>query len=111
LKCTTAKGWRQGDKVNLEPALAVGDALGGHFVSGHVDGIAIAAKNDGSNWVFEAPKELARYIAPKGSVTLDGVSLTVNEVHGNLFGVTIIPHTREVTGFATLKLGDAVNLE
>jgi riboflavin synthase len=121
---TTARNWEVGTVINLEPALAAGDAMGGHFVSGHVDGLAQVISNtvsgDSTIWEFEVPPHLARYIAPKGSVTLDGVSLTVNTVsdttgpHGTpvtRFTVNIIPHTTKVTGFATLKVGDAVNLE
>jgi riboflavin synthase len=121
---TTARDWAVGTHVNLEPSLKVGDALGGHFVSGHVDGLArvVACEKSGDStiWEFEVPPHLARFIAAKGSVTLDGVSLTVNEVvdgRGALgtpvtsFGVNIIPHTAKMTGFSSLKLGDSVNLE
>jgi len=112
---TNAGEWKIGTIINLEPSLAVGDAMGGHFVSGHVDGLArvmLREKSGASTvWEFEVPPALARFIAPKGSVTLDGVSLTVNAVHGNRFTVNIIPHTAEVTGFKTLAVGDAVNLE
>lgn len=116
---TTAKDWAVGSVVNLEPSLAVGDAMGGHFVSGHVDGTARAVaqtkSGDSTVWQFEVPRELARFIAPKGSVTLDGVSLTVNEVRDEaasaIFSVNIIPHTAKVTGFSKLKVGDSVNLE
>lgn len=115
LRCTTAKHWKTGDQINLEPALTMGDALGGHFVSGHVDGVARVLsrtpEGDSTVWEFEAPQELAKFIAPKGSVTLDGVSLTVNEVQGNRFRVNIIPHTAQVTGFGSLNAGDTVNLE
>lgn len=133
---TTAKDWAVGTAVNLEPSLSVGDAMGGHFVSGHVDGLAqvVAAEKSGDStiWEFEVPPALARFIAPKGSVTLDGVSLTVNEVRDQeseirgqnkssltsdprtlttTFTVNIIPHTAKVTGFGSLKVGDSVNLE
>ena len=112
---TTLGRLRPGDRVNLERALRAGDALGGHYVTGHVDGLArlVAAHDDGRSLrlVFEVPTELARYVAPKGSVTLAGVSLTVNEVDGRRFGVNLIPHTRAVTTLGALREGDAVNLE
>jgi riboflavin synthase len=115
LRCSTAKDWRVGDVVNLEPSLAVGDVLGGHFVAGHVDAVAtaISAETVGDSvvWAFEVPSEFSKFIAPKGSVTLDGVSLTVNEVSGQRFTVNIIPHTQEATGFGALSVGSAVNLE
>ena len=98
---------------NLERALRVGDELGGHIVSGHVDGVAeiVATRDEGEStrYTFRAPGTLARFIAPKGSVALDGTSLTVNEVDGAEFGVNIIPHTKEVTTWGTLKAGDRVN--
>jgi riboflavin synthase len=104
-----------GSRVNLEPALRAGDPLGGHYVTGHVDGVGYVAgvEVEGRSWrvVIQAPRELARYIAPKGSVTLDGVSLTVNEVDGRRFGVNLIPHTREVTTLGELASGSAVNIE
>lgn len=107
--------WRVGSKVNLERSLRMGDELGGHLVSGHVDGVgeAVSAtpENGSTRWLFRVPHELARFIAPKGSVAVDGVSLTVNEVQGDIFGVNIIPHTASVTGFGTLAPGDAVNIE
>lgn len=107
--------WRVGSKVNLERSLRMGDELGGHLVSGHVDGVgeAVSAtpENGSIRWLFRVPHELARFIAPKGSVAVDGVSLTVNEVQGDIFGVNIIPHTASVTGFGTLAPGDAVNIE
>lgn len=110
-----ASGWAVGQRVNLERALRVGDELGGHIVSGHVDGIAriVAARNEGDSLrlTFEAPPELARFIAPKGSVALNGTSLTVNEVEGARFGVNLIPHTRQVTTWGGAEVGDAVNLE
>ncbi|MES2984546.1 MAG: riboflavin synthase [Pseudomonadota bacterium] len=115
IACTNAGAWKVGSILNLEPALAVGDAMGGHFVSGHVDGLARVTRREASGdatlWEFEVPPALARFIAPKGSVTLDGVSLTVNEVTGARFTVMIIPHTAAVTGFGTLAVGDTVNLE
>ena len=112
---TTLGTWKQGARINLERALRLGDELGGHLVSGHVDGVAevmsATPENASVRWRFRAPRPLARFVAPKGSVALDGVSLTVNDVDGDAFGVNIIPHTAEVTGFATLRPGDAVNLE
>ncbi|MCC5863944.1 MAG: riboflavin synthase [Wenzhouxiangella sp.] len=106
---------QRGDRVNLEPALAVGDRLGGHLVSGHVDGLArlVTLTSLGDNWqlAFETPPGLARFVAEKGSVTLDGVSLTVNAVDGLRFEVNIIPHTQAVTTLGTLTEGDVVNLE
>lgn len=107
--------WAPGRRLNLERALKVGDELGGHIVSGHVDGVAeiVAMQDEGDStrFTFRAPEELARYIAPKGSVALNGTSLTVNEVEGNTFGVNIIPHTKAVTTWGDARLGDAVNLE
>lgn len=115
LSKTTLGTWRVGTKVNLERPLRVGDELGGHIVAGHVDGLGEvlqATPDHGSTrWLFRVPEALARYIAPKGSIAIDGVSLTVNEVQGAVFGVNIIPHTAEATTFATLKPGDPVNLE
>ncbi len=115
LSKTSLGDWRPGRPVNLERALKVGDELGGHIVSGHVDGVARVLERrpegDSQRFSFEAPGELARFIAPKGSVALDGVSLTVNEVEGARFGVNIIPHTAEVTTFGALAPGDRVNLE
>jgi riboflavin synthase len=115
LSKTTLGSWREGARVNLERALKLGDELGGHMVSGHVDGVAaiVAVTPDGGSqrFVFEVPRDLARFIAPKGSVALDGTSLTVNEVDGQRFGVNIIPHTLKVTTWAALKPGDAVNVE
>lgn len=108
-------GWQIGRRLNLERALRVGDELGGHIVSGHVDGVAQVVEmhdeGDSLRVVFQAPVELARYIAPKGSVALNGTSLTVNEVAGNRFGVNLIPHTRQVTTWGEVAVGDAVNLE
>ncbi len=115
LSKTTLGTWKVGSPVNLERPLKVGDELGGHIVSGHVDGVGrvIAATPDhgSTRWRFEVPVELARFIAPKGSVAINGVSLTVNEVEGCTFGVNIIPHTSQVTNFGTLAAGDAVNIE
>ena len=104
-----------GGRVNLEKALRAGEALGGHYVSGHVDGVArvLAVTDDGRSRrvSLEVTQDLARYLAPKGSVTLDGVSLTVNEVEGARFGVNLIPHTCEVTTLGELAPGSVVNLE
>jgi|SRR6185437_11730352 len=115
LSKTTLAGWKVGDSVNLERPMRVGDEFGGHIVSGHVDGTAevqqVAAEGESTRVTFEAPANLARFIAPKGSVALDGVSLTVNEVDGVRFGVNIIPHTLKVTTFGKLKPGMKVNLE
>ncbi len=112
---TTLKDWSLGRKVNLERALKAGDELGGHIVSGHVDGVAriVSITEDGESrrFLFEAPEHLARYIAPKGSVALDGTSLTVNEVSGTRFGVNIIPHTLTVTAWGAKTPGDLINLE
>lgn len=112
---TTLGTLAEGAAVNLEPALRAGDALGGHLVSGHVDGLAEVAglEADGRSMRarFRAPEALARYLAPKGSVAIDGVSLTVNEVTGVQFGINLVPHTREVTTLGSLRLGQRVNLE
>jgi riboflavin synthase len=119
LSKTTLGDWETGTRVNLERALRLGDELGGHFVLGHVDGVAdvLDRTADGDSWRFgfRAPAGLRKFIAPKGSIVLDGVSLTVNEVAdgpgGERFGVNIIPHTFEVTAFRALMPGDRVNLE
>ncbi len=115
LNVTTAKKWAVGTKLNLERALKMGDELGGHIVSGHVDGIAeiksIEPDGDSLRFVFSAPEELAMFISSKGSVTLDGTSLTVNEVRGNNFGVNMIPHTQAVTTWGQSKSGDLINIE
>ncbi|MBL8568488.1 MAG: riboflavin synthase [Phreatobacter sp.] len=112
---TTLGDWHAGRKVNLERALRIGDELGGHIVTGHVDGVAeIVSREDrdGTAWfVFRAPRELARYIAEKGSVALDGTSLTVNGVKDDTFTVTMIPHTLAVTTWGDAKAGDRVNIE
>ena len=104
-----------GTPVNLERAMRIGDELGGHIVSGHVDGVAkiveMTPEGDSVRFELEAPAGLARYIAPKGSVCLDGVSLTVNEVRENRFGVNIISHTRSVTTFGSRRAGDRINIE
>jgi riboflavin synthase len=115
LRVTTVGAWQRGTRVNLERALKVGDELGGHIVAGHADGLAtVVAREDLSDMArfsFYAPAELARFIAPKGSVALDGVSLTVNEVADDTFAVLIIPHTLKVTMLGALAAGDHVNLE
>ena len=115
LDVTTLKQLAVGDAVNLEPALRVGDALGGHLVSGHVDGIGrMTARADDARSIrmtFEVPGELSRYIAKKGSICVDGVSLTINEVSGNTFGLNIIPHTAEVTTMGAYEAGTTVNIE
>jgi riboflavin synthase len=115
MACTTLSGWQAGTAVNLERALRVGDEFGGHIVLGHVDGVAgivdRRAEGDSVRFSFEVPEALARSIAPKGSVALDGVSLTVNEVEGRRFGVNIIPHTQACTTFGAAQIGDRVNLE
>ena len=108
-------GWVPGKRLNLERALKVGDELGGHIVSGHVDGLAeilsMTVEGDSTRVVFQAPDTLARFIAPKGSVALNGTSLTVNEVDGSTFGINLIPHTQTVTTWSDAKVGEAVNLE
>lgn len=115
LEVTTAGAWRVGSKLNLERALQLGDELGGHIVSGHVDGIAeivdIQNEGDSKRFTFAAPSSLSKFIASKGSVTLNGVSLTVNEVEGHRFGINLIPHTQDVTTWGQSKIGDRVNLE
>ncbi len=115
LRLTTAGTWRHGTKLNLERALRLGDELGGHMVTGHVDGLAeLVARDefvDSAALTFRVPAELARFIAPKGSVALDGVSLTVNDVKGDTFSVLLIPHTLKVTTFGALPVGARVNLE
>jgi riboflavin synthase len=115
LALTTLGTLAVGTPVNLEPALRAGDALGGHLVSGHVDGVAtvISQSTDARSTrvTFEVPSELARYIARKGSVAVDGVSLTVNEVAGLRFGVNLIPHTQQVTTLGRLVAGARINLE
>ncbi|WP_171130226.1 MULTISPECIES: riboflavin synthase [unclassified Ruegeria] len=112
---TNLDTWSLGKRVNLERALKVGDELGGHIVSGHVDGVAevIAVKDEGDSKrvTLRAPKDLARFIAPKGSVALNGTSLTVNDVDGCDFGINFIPHTKEVTTWGDVAVGDRVNLE
>jgi len=115
LRVTTVGRWRVGTRINLERPLKLGDELGGHLVAGHVDGLAVLTGReelpDMARLQLRAPAELARFIAAKGSVALDGVSLTVNEAAGDLFSVLIIPHTLKVTTFGQLAAGGALNLE
>ncbi|ESQ93205.1 hypothetical protein ABENE_06550 [Asticcacaulis benevestitus DSM 16100 = ATCC BAA-896] len=115
LNLTNLGAWKEGSKVNIERALKIGDELGGHIVSGHVDGLAklVSVTQDGDSYrlKIEAPAPLHRFIAPKGSVALDGISLTVNEVEGNIFGVNIIPHTWLHTTLSKTSAGDSINLE
>jgi riboflavin synthase len=115
LRVTTVGQWRHGTRINLERALKVGDELGGHIVAGHADGIAtLTAREDLTDMArltFRVPAELARFIAPKGSVAVDGVSLTVNEASGDTFSVLIIPHTLAVTALGALAVDSEVNLE
>jgi riboflavin synthase len=112
---TTAADWRVGTPVNLERPVRVGDELGGHIVTGHIDGTAELAhlepEGESMRMIFEVPANLAAFIAPKGSIALDGVSLTVNEVEGNRFCVNIIPHTLKITTFGLLQEGGRVNVE
>ena len=115
LALTTAGGWKAGDRINLERALKLGDELGGHIVTGHVDGVAhIVARRDFdgmAHFDIRAPAALARFIAQKGSVCLDGTSLTVNSVDGDMFSILLIPHTLAVTTWGARTVGDAINLE
>lgn len=112
---TNLGAWAVGKRVNLERALRVGDELGGHIVSGHVDGVAevvsVTEEGDSTRVVLRAPDDLARFIAPKGSVALNGTSLTVNEVEGSEFGINFIPHTKIATTWGDVAVGDRVNLE
>jgi len=112
---TNVGDWAEGHRLNLERALKLGDELGGHIVSGHVDGVAevvgLREEGDSTRITFRAPEALARFIAPKGSVALNGTSLTVNEVAGVEFGVNLIPHTKAVTNWGATRVGDRVNLE
>jgi riboflavin synthase len=112
---TTLGNWAEGRRINLERALRVGDELGGHIVSGHVDGVAevvsVQADGDSTRVRFRAPGDLARFVAPKGSVALNGTSLTVNEVEGAEFGVNFIPHTKAHTTWGDVAAGDRVNFE
>jgi riboflavin synthase len=115
LRITSVGRWKHGTRINLERPLKVGDEFGGHIVAGHVDGLAtVVAREDMTDMariLLRAPRDLARFIAPKGSVALDGVSLTVNAVEDDTFSVLIIPHTLAVTTFGALQKGDDVNLE
>jgi riboflavin synthase len=115
LSKTNLGSWRAGTRINLEGSLRIGDEIGGHIVSGHVDGLAdllsITPEHGSTRFVFRLPEALAPYVAPKGSVALNGVSLTVNEVEGQKFGINIIPHTLIHTNFSSLAVGDKVNLE
>jgi riboflavin synthase len=115
LALTNVQGWKAGTRVNLERPLKIGDELGGHIVAGHVDGLAtIVGRDDlgeATRFTFEVPGDLARYIAPKGSVSLDGTSLTVNAVAGNRFDCLLIPHTLKVTTWGERRVGDRVNVE
>ncbi len=115
LSKTTLGGWKVGDPVNLERPMRVGDELGGHIVTGHVDGVAevtsVVPEGESVRMNFKVPVALSRFIAQKGSIALDGISLTVNDVDGVRFGVNIIPHTQKVTTFGKLKAGGRVNLE
>lgn len=115
LSKTTLGGWREGSTVNLERAARFGDEIGGHLVTGHVDGVGelVERSEDARSLrlVFEAPEALSPMIAPKGSITINGVSLTVNEVEGARFGVNLIPHTADVTNLGSLQVGARVNLE
>ncbi|RWB30507.1 MAG: riboflavin synthase [Mesorhizobium sp.] len=115
LRLTTAMSWKSGTRVNLERALKIADELGGHIVSGHVDGMAeiVARKEEGDavRFTLDAPRDLAKFIAPKGSVALDGTSLTVNKVEGTRFDVLLIHHSLTVTTWGERQVGDRVNLE
>ena len=115
LAMTTLGAWKAGTRINLERAARAGDEMGGHIVSGHVDGVgellSVAPEGGSHRLRIRAPRPLHRYIAPKGSITVEGVSLTVNEVEDDVFGVNIIPHTWEVTTLGSLEPGSAVNLE
>jgi len=112
---TTLSSWAVGTRVNLERSLRVGEEIGGHIVSGHVDGVgelvSVESEGDSTRIRIRVPKQLAKFIAAKGSIALDGTSLTVNDVDGNIFGVNIIPHTSKVTTWGTVKAGDKVNVE
>jgi len=115
LSKTTAVRWKTGARLNLECALRAGDELGGHIMAGHIDGVARVVERRGEGdslrYRFEAPRAVARYLAPKGSVALDGVALTVNEAEGPLFGVNVIPYTQNATTLGALAVGDEVNIE
>ncbi|MEQ9640887.1 MAG: riboflavin synthase [Alphaproteobacteria bacterium] len=115
LACSNAGDWREGTRLNLERALKVGDELGGHIVTGHVDGVAAIVERrpegDSIRLAFELPANLADFVAPKGSVAINGASLTVNEVDERRFGVNLIPHTLSMTTFGEAKVGERVNIE
>lgn len=115
LSKTTLGGWKEGLRINLERALRIGDELGGHIVSGHVDGVgeivSIAPEGESRRFRIRVPHDIARFIAPKGSVAADGTSLTVNEVEGEVFGVNIIPHTQAVTTWGSMVPGQRLNIE
>lgn len=115
LEKTTLRTWKTGERINLEHSLRMGDPFGGHLVTGHIDGtariIAREEEEDCARFTFEAPQDLAPFIAAKGSVALDGTSLTVNEVDGNVFDIMLIPHTLKVTTWDVRRAGDTVNLE
>lgn len=115
LNATSLNQWRVGTKLNLERPLRMGDELGGHMVSGHVDGVARVVsrqpEQDSLRFVFEIPLAFVKFVAPKGSITLDGISLTVNEVDGQRFGVNIVPHTQQVTTMGACRVGDLLNFE
>lgn len=115
LRLTTAKDWQVGSRLNLERALKIGDELGGHIVSGHVDGmakiVALKAEGDATRYTIEAPLDLARFIAPKGSIALNGTSLTVNQVDHTQFDVLLIKHSQEVTTWGQVGIGDCLNIE
>ena len=112
---TTLGRWHRGTAVNLERALKAGDEMGGHIVSGHVDGVgtlvSMAREGDSTRMTFEAPESLRQFIAYKGSITIDGISLTVNDVGSTTFNIDVIPHTKAVTTLGERQVGDAVNLE
>ena len=115
LSKTNLDDWKKGAQINLEQSLKLGDELGGHIVSGHVDGLAVlesvTQEGESRRLVFSVPDEFAKFIAPKGSIALDGISLTVNEVDKNTFGVNIIPHTWDVTTIGQRQAGDRLNFE
>jgi riboflavin synthase len=115
LRLTTLGAWQEGSRINLERSLKLGDEMGGHLVTGHVDGMArVTSREDGQNtslFEIEAPENLAKFIAKKGSVCLQGTSLTVNDVYGNRFTLMLIPHTLEVTTWGDRQVGDAMNIE
>jgi riboflavin synthase len=115
ISCSNLGDWQEGTRVNLEHSLRIGDELGGHIVSGHVDALAeiVGIRSDGDSlrFVFEVPDTLKRYVASKGSIALNGVSLTVNEVDDTRFGVNIIPHTQKLTTFGSAAIGDKTNME